>query len=50
MKDINYPYISAEKRDKNRIVIVTGQLLNTDYAPTRVVLRIAYVLQEYIRI
>ena len=45
--DINYPYIPRTNRMQKRVVIVVGQLLAVNHAPTRMVLEIAYVLQVY---
>lgn len=46
MLDINLPYLPIEQRNKKRIVIVAGQVLNILHAPTRIMMDIAYVLQE----
>ncbi len=46
MLGINYPYLPVKGRNRKRIVIVAGQLLNDLHAPTRVMMNIAYVLQE----
>lgn len=39
-------YTDIEKRNQNRIVIVTEQLISELHAPTKVVLQTAYVLQH----
>lgn len=44
----NYPYIPMEKRNRKRIVIVTGQLLGIVHSPTRVIMNMAYVLQRHL--
>lgn len=44
--NIDLKYIPIGKRDKNRIVIITASLLSKYNAPTKVLLRYAYVLQE----
>ncbi len=44
--EIEYPYLPVNKRNKKRIVIVTGQLLGLLHSPTLVLLNIAYALQE----
>ena len=36
------------KRNKNRIVIITGQILSDLHAPTRMILDIAYILQKHL--
>lgn len=41
-----FPYIPIKKRNKNRIVILTEQLLNSRHAPTAMTLQTAYVLQK----
>lgn len=45
--DINYQYIPVEKRNKKRIVIMTEQVLSELHAPTRILLRYAYILQKH---
>lgn len=42
----NHSYQPLAQRNKKRIAIITGQLLNTLHAPTKVVLNFAYMLQE----
>lgn len=42
----NKPYIPHIKRDQNKIVIVTNQLLGIEHAPTRNVLEICSALQD----
>lgn len=44
--DCRFPYIPIEKRNKNRIVILTEQLLHNRHAPTAMTLQTAYVLQK----
>lgn len=46
MLNVNYSYIPIERRNKKRIVIVTGQILNTRHSPTLALLNMAYALQE----
>lgn len=41
-----FPYIPFEKRNKNRIVIITEQLLGSRHAPTAMTLRTVYILQK----
>ncbi len=43
---IELPYVPVNKRNENRILIVTEQILSERHAPTRVVENFAYVLQE----
>lgn len=44
---INFPYIPLEKRNKNRVVIITEQLLeDSSHAPTLMTLQTAYTLQQ----
>lgn len=43
---VDYSYIPMEKRDKNRIIIITEQILSPLHAPTKEVMNIAYVLQK----
>lgn len=45
--ELNYSYMPVEKRKKNRIVIITEQLLNKYHAPTMMVLELAYIFQKY---
>lgn len=45
---IEFPYIPLNKRNGNRILIVTEQILSEYHAPTRVVENFAYVLQEHL--
>lgn len=45
---VNYTYNQVSERKRNRIVIITEQLLSILHAPTNVVLNFAYVLQEYL--
>lgn len=42
---MKYAYIPVEKRNKKRIVIITGQLLSILHSPTAVILNMAYALQ-----
>ena len=44
--NINPEYIPVEKRNKNRVVIVTEQILGVRHSPTRVVLQQAYTFQK----
>ncbi len=43
---MDFSYIPVENRNKQRIAIITEQLLDLPHAPTRVVLNYAYALQE----
>lgn len=43
---MHFPYIPAKKRNRNRIVIITEQMLSLLHAPTKLVLETAHVLQE----
>lgn len=47
-RDLNcdFPYIPIEKRNKNRIVIITEQLLSSRHSPTAMTLQTAYILQK----
>lgn len=42
-----YPYLPVEKRNKRRIILVAGQLLSPLHAPSKMIMDISYVLQEY---
>lgn len=43
------PYIEVKKRNRNRITIITEQLLmGIQHAPTEAVLKFSYVLQKYL--
>lgn len=42
------PYVPLKKRNQNRIVIVTNQLLSDNHAPTRIVKEICHCLQRYL--
>lgn len=44
--DTENTYIPLQKRKRKRIVIITGQILNILHAPSKIILNIAYVLQE----
>lgn len=44
--DLNMPYKQLKDRNKNRIVIVTNQLLGDLHAPTNITKEICYILQE----
>ncbi|MCM1534377.1 MAG: glycosyltransferase [Clostridium sp.] len=43
---IDYGFLPLEKRNKRKIIIMTGQLLSVLHAPTKMVLDFAYILQE----
>lgn len=43
---MQFPYIPVEKRNQNRIVVVTGQIIGRLHAPSKIVMNILYVLQE----
>ncbi len=43
---MHFPYVPAKKRNQNRIVIITEQILSLLHAPTKLVLETAYALQE----
>jgi hypothetical protein len=43
-----FPYIPVEKRNKNRIVIITAQILEILHAPTAMTLQTAYILKKYL--
>lgn len=42
----SYTYLPIEKRNKNRVVIVTEQILHPNHAPTRQVLNYAYAMHK----
>lgn len=44
-----YPYLPKEKRNKKRIILVAGQLLPPTHAPSKMIMDIVYVLQEYLK-
>jgi len=44
----DYKYLDVKNRNKNRIVIITEQILTTLHAPTRQVLNYAYAMQEFL--
>lgn len=44
---MEYAYNQLEKRNQNRIVIVTGQILSALHAPSKIVMDVSYVLQKY---
>lgn len=46
MLELNYPYLPIEKRNKNRIVIATEQMIGLLHAPTKIVLEFLYYLQK----
>lgn len=43
---VDYPYLIKDKRNKNRIVIITEQILNDKHAPTKSVLDFAVALKK----
>ena len=44
---VHYPYIPLETRNKNHIVLVTGQVLKPLHAPSRIIMDLSYALQKY---
>lgn len=44
----SFQYIPVEKRNRNRIAVMTEQILNIGHAPTRLVLNMLYVLQKHL--
>ncbi len=44
---LNYSFIPIKRRKKNRIAIITEQLLNRYHAPTLMVLELSYILKKY---
>lgn len=45
---LDYTYIPIEKRNKNRIIIVTEQIINMNHAPTKMVLDFAYTMKMHL--
>lgn len=43
---MHFPYLPVKTRNRNRIVIITEQMLSLLHAPTKLVLDTSYVLQE----
>ncbi len=43
---LDYPYLNKNDRNKNRIVVITEQLLNENHAPTKAVLDYAVALKK----
>ncbi|MEY8517281.1 hypothetical protein AALC25_10215 [Lachnospiraceae bacterium 29-84] len=48
LSEMEYPFLPPQKRNKKRIVIIAGQIVNLRHAPTKMILNIAYTLQEYL--
>ncbi len=48
MLERDYPYLPLETRNRERIAIITGQLLDILHSPTRVILNMVYTLQKYL--
>lgn len=47
MLEIKIPYIPVEKRNHKRVCILTEQILNTNHAPTRLVLELSFALKLF---